>query len=107
MKWIVSIMIFSLAALAYSCAVVQGDVKEGEIEIKLKIEGMTDDASAAKVKEALEAVEGVSEVKVKLQKAKAKVHAKKGIDPKKLIEAVEKAGFKAELKEKEEEEGSY
>ncbi len=62
----------------------------------LKVSGMTCGACANKVKTALEKCEGVEQVEVSAKSGKAIVKVKEGADSAKLIEAVKKAGFKAE-----------
>lgn len=65
----------------------------------LRVEGMDCDKCAATVKEALESIKGVKEVKVSLENKQALVKFENGVDLKSLTEAVNKKGFKATLKE--------
>lgn len=74
-------------------------VGEGIVEVELSVQGMMCEGCVAKVKDALQAVEGVISVKVELKEGEAEVYAKKDIDPKRLADAVEKVGFKAQIKE--------
>lgn len=99
MKRITAILILSLIASAPLCTPLYGNEKEGVMEVELSVQGMTCDGCAARVREALQAVEGVISVKVELKEGEAEVHAKKGLDPQELVEAVEKAGFKAKVGE--------
>lgn len=64
----------------------------------LKVEGMDCDKCANSVKEALEAIQGVKEVKVSLENKQALVKFENGVDLKSLTEAVNNKGFKASLK---------
>ena len=67
------------------------------VQIALRVEGMTCELCAGKVRNALLAVPGVGEVDVDLKGKSSKVALKKGqmVEPKVLIAAVEHAGFKA------------
>jgi len=64
----------------------------------LKVEGMDCDKCANTVKESLEAIKGVKEVKVSLEEKQALVKFEDGVDVKSLTEEVNKKGFKATLK---------
>ncbi len=65
-------------------------------DIILNIKGMTCGGCENRVKGALAACEGVKEVHVSHKDGRAVVHAEEGkVNRKKLIEAVEKAGFSA------------
>lgn len=64
----------------------------------LKVEGMTCDKCVNTVKEALESVKGVKEVKVSLDKKEAEVKFEDAIDLQALVKVVNEKGYKAELK---------
>lgn len=100
MKWMIAILTFGLIASTPLCPMVYGnEKKEGAMKVELKVQGMTCGGCVASVREALQAVEGVISVEVELKEGEAEIHAKKGIDPQKLVEAIEKAGFKAQIEE--------
>lgn len=99
MKQILVILILSLAAYMSLDTPVYGDEKKGLVEVELSVQGMMCDGCAAKVKDVLQGVEGVVSVAVELKEGEAEAHVKKGVDPKKLVAAVENAGYKAQLKE--------
>ncbi|HHT9120824.1 MAG TPA: cation transporter [Candidatus Hypogeohydataceae bacterium YC41] len=103
MERITTILIVSLTASMLSLPLLYGDEKGGLKEIELSVQGMTSDQSVAKVKSALEAVEGVTSVKVELKEGEVDVHVKKSVDPQKLVSVLEKTGFKAEIEDIEEE----
>lgn len=65
------------------------------MEKTLKVEGMMCNHCKAKVEKALQAVPGVSEVKVDLDKKTATVSFSEAMADSTLIKAVEAAGFKA------------
>lgn len=71
----------------------------GYEKIQLNIKGMPNYASTTKVKEALTAVKGVKKAYVDFKNERAIVTIKKDTDPKALIGAVKKVGFKAYLAE--------
>ena len=58
------------------------------------VEGMSCEHCAARVKEAIEALEGVKSVAVNLKKKTVKVKAIQEIPTNLVVEAVEKAGYK-------------
>ncbi len=68
-------------------------------EIVLKIDGMTCEACAAHVREALQGVEGVKEVEVRLTPGEACVVGDDGLSSDALVAAVERAGYRAEAVE--------
>lgn len=76
-----------------------GGASEG-LQIALKIEGMTCELCAGKVRNALMAVPGVGSVEVDLKGNASRVALKRGqmVESKVLIAAVEKAGFMAHTK---------
>ena len=77
-----------------------GASDETVLKVPLRVEGMTCIGCVANVKRALEAVPGVRSVKVSLKKNEAVVaYEKDKVTVKQLIQAVEKAGYKASLKE--------
>jgi len=63
-------------------------------EVVLSINGMHCGGCAGKVKAALSACEGVTEVQVSFEDSKASVHVEDGTDTHVLIEAVKKLGYK-------------
>ncbi len=77
------------------------------LEVELSVQGAISDEGATKIKNALQAVEGVISVEVEMEEGEKEVeveiHAKKGTDPQKLLEAVKKAGFEAKIEEVEKE----
>lgn len=99
MKQMLAILILGLAAYMPLNTPVYGDEKKGLVEVELSVQGMMCDGCAAKVKDALQAVEGVVSVEVELKEGEAEANVQKGTDPQKLVAAVENAGFKAQLKE--------
>ncbi len=71
-------------------------VAQNADDIVLNIKGMTCGGCEGRVKGALTACEGVTDVHVSHKDGKAIVHVEKGkADKEKLIEAVEKVGFSA------------
>ncbi|MFQ5862155.1 MAG: heavy metal-associated domain-containing protein [Candidatus Brocadiales bacterium] len=75
----------------------------GYKKIELNVKGMTSYASITKIKEALAGVKGVKKAYVDFRNERAIVTVKKGTDPKALVSAIKKAGFKAYVAEKVEE----
>lgn len=69
------------------------EVKEGTVV--LKVEGMMCQHCSNRVSEALNAVEGVTDVQVSLEEGKATV--KGSADSRLLTEAVQQCGYKAEV----------
>lgn len=70
----------------------------GSNKTKLSIEGMSCEKCVARVKKALEAVDGVESADVNLKKASATVKfTGDKVDSNTLIKAVVDAGYKAEL----------
>ena len=63
-------------------------------EVVLSINGMHCGGCAGKVKAALSACKGVTDVQVSFEDSKASVHVKDGTDTRVLIEAVKKLGYK-------------
>jgi copper chaperone CopZ len=63
-------------------------------EVVLSINGMHCGGCAGKVKAALSACKGVTEVQVSFEEGKAFVHVEDGTDTHVLIEAVKKLGYK-------------
>ena len=70
------------------------EIKEGNMEKVIKIEGMMCMHCVAHVKEALEGIKGVESVEVSLDKGEAKITSKKEIPDKVIAKAIEKAGYK-------------
>lgn len=69
------------------------------MEVKeIKVEGMSCPHCVAHVKSALEAVPGVKEAAVSLEKKKAVVTCAEPVADEILVEAIEKAGYKAKMK---------
>ncbi len=103
--WITLGLIISFGAFILPFAQVNG--KEELLEVELSVKGVTTDESATKIKNALMAIEGVISVEVEIEEGEketeVEIHAKMGTDPKKLLEAVKKAGFEAEIEEVEKE----
>lgn len=99
MRQILVILILSLAASMPLYPLAFGDEKKGLMEVEISVQGMTCGGCAAKIKNAVKAVEGVVSVEVELKEEEVEVHAQKGVDPQKLVAAVESAGYKAQLKE--------
>lgn len=72
---------------------------ETALSVPLQVDGMTCTGCVANVKRALKAVPGVSSVKVSLEKNEAIVaYETNTVTVKQLIQAVEKAGYKASPK---------
>lgn len=72
---------------------------ETTLSVPLQVDGMTCIGCVANVKRALKAVPGVSSVKVIFEKNEAVVaYEKDKVAVKQLIQAVEKAGYKASMK---------
>ena len=99
MRQILAILILSLVASMPLYPLAFGDEKNGLMEVEISVQGMTCGGCAAKIKNAVKAVEGVVSVEVELKEEEVEVHAQKGVDPQKLVAAVESAGYKAQLKE--------
>ena len=80
-----------------ACGVCDGNDETGNKEdVVLNIKGMTCAGCEGRVKAALSACEGVSDVKVSHKEGKAHLHAEKGkVDKAVLIEAVKQVGFTA------------
>lgn len=69
------------------------------MEVKeIKVEGMSCPHCVAHVKSALEEVPGVKEANVSLEEKKAVVTCEQPVADKVLVEAIEKAGYKAKMK---------
>lgn len=69
--------------------------------IELEVQGMTCDGCANHVRQALSAVEGVTEVEVPSYKeGRAIVRATESVDDSALVSAVEQAGYQARIKKK-------
>jgi copper ion binding protein len=64
----------------------------------LKVEEMTCDKCAETVREALQKIKGVQEVRISLDKKEVEVKLEEGIDLQSLVKAVNEKGFKATLK---------
>ncbi|MCL1813075.1 MAG: cation transporter [Treponema sp.] len=62
----------------------------------LNIEGMNCENCAAHVKEALEAIDGVTSAQVSLQEKNARVEHGDSVNPESLKAAVDEAGYSAE-----------
>lgn len=72
---------------------------ETTLSVPLQVDGMTCIGCVANVKRALKAVPGVSSLKVSLEKNEAVVaYEKDKVTVEQLIQAVEKAGYKASPK---------
>ena len=101
MRQILVILILSLVASMPVYPPAYGDEgeKKGLMEVEISVQGMTCGGCAAKIKNAVKAIEGVVSVEVELKEEEVEVHAQKGVDPQKLVAAVESAGYKAQLKE--------
>ncbi len=72
------------------------DVEQHAADVVLNIRGMTCAGCEGRVKDALSAVEGVSDVKVSHKDGKAQLHVEEGkVDKAALIEALKQVGFLA------------
>ena len=74
--------------------------EKADFEIDLSVVGMTCMHCVSKVKSALEQTDGVVSVKVDLKTNSATLKCSKSVTEKQLIEAVEKAGFTANVSAK-------
>jgi len=73
-----------------------GDVAQHVADVVLNIRGMTCAGSECRVKDALSAFEGVSDVKVNYKDGNAHLHVEEGkVDKAALIEALRQVGFLA------------
>jgi Cu+-exporting ATPase len=97
MKQVMAALILGLIVSLPLSRAVSGE--GGELEVELSIQGMTCSTCVISVAKALQAVEGVTLVKVDLEEGMAEIRAKKEVDPNKLVEAVKKAGFEARIEE--------
>jgi len=78
--------------LSFSTSAVAGDLNR-----LLSVKGMTCPACSAKVEHALTGVSGVKAAEVDLKLGQAKVIADPRVKPAELVNAVQKAGFQAEV----------
>src|SRR6266849_3433525 len=78
--------------LSFSTSAVAGDLNR-----LLSVKGMTCPACSAKVEHALTGVSGVKTAEVDLKSGQAKVIADPRVKPAELVNAVQKAGFQAEV----------
>ncbi len=69
----------------------------GDLNHLLSVKGMTCPACSAKVENALTGVSGVKTARVDLNSGQAKVIADQRVEPTQLVNAVQKAGFQAEV----------
>lgn len=67
------------------------------MKIQLKVDGMDCSGCVRAVHNVLSRVEAVSGVEVKLETGEAIVTADAGVDPKRLVAAVEGAGYSARI----------
>lgn len=72
----------------------------GYKKVHINVKGMKNYASTIEVKDALTRVKGVKKAYVDFRNERAIVTVKKGTNPKALINAIKKAGFRAYLAEK-------
>ncbi len=63
----------------------------------IDVEGMTCPLCTVAVKKSLKKTPGVIQAKVKLSTHKATVRFKDGVDPKALVKAIEKVGYKGKV----------
>ena len=76
------------------------DVPEPKLtSVQLNIEGMTCASCVSRVERALNKVEGVKQAQVNLATEQAHIDLNRAVDPEKLIQAIEKAGFSAHLRQ--------
>ncbi len=78
--------------LSFSSSAVAGDLNR-----LLSVKGMSCEACSAKVEHALTGVSGVKTAAVDLKSGQAKVIADRRVKPAELVNAVQKAGFQAEV----------
>jgi len=78
--------------LSFSTSALAGDLNR-----LLSVKGMTCPACSAKVEHALTGVSGVKTAEVDLKSGQAKVIADLRVKPAELVNAVQKAGFQAEV----------
>ena len=84
-------------ALSFSAMLIKESTAESvttEEVVVLSINGMHCGGCAGKVKAALSACKGVTDVQVSFEDSKASVHVEDGTDTHVLIEAVKKLGYK-------------
>src|SRR6266852_1100814 len=74
-----------------------GPVFAGDLNRLLSVKGMTCPACSAKVEHALTGVSGVKTAEVDLKSGQANVIADLRVKPAELVNAVQKAGFQAEV----------
>ncbi|MDO8136749.1 MAG: cation transporter [Candidatus Brocadiales bacterium] len=95
----IKVFIFCIIGLivAMTAPLLTTSVYAKDKEVQLNVKGMTCNACAEEVKDALDKVKGVKKSEVSWKKELAVVTVKKGTDPNLLVSAVEEAGYEAYL----------